>query len=62
MPGTEGDTEELKINKIRLSGASASERDDVQIRRWMNLEPIIQGEVSQKEKNKYHILMHIYEL
>ena len=29
--------------------------------KWMNLEPIIQSEVSQKEKNKYHILMHIYE-
>ena len=26
----------------------------------MNLEPVIQSEVSQKEKNKYHILMHIY--
>ena len=25
--------------------------------RWMNLEPIIQSEVSQKEKDKYHILM-----
>ena len=23
--------------------------------RWMNLEPIIQSEVSQKEKDKYHI-------
>ena len=29
--------------------------------RWMNLEPVIQSEVSQKEKNKY-ILMHIYEI
>ena len=28
--------------------------------RWMNLEPIIQTEVSQKEKDKYCILMHIY--
>ena len=28
--------------------------------RWMNLEPIIQSEVSQKEKDKYYILMHIY--
>ena len=28
--------------------------------RWMNLEPIIQCEVSQKEKDKYHILTHIY--
>ena len=29
--------------------------------RWMNLEPITQNEVSQKEKDKYHILMHILE-
>ena len=28
--------------------------------RWTNLEPILQSEVSQKEKYKYHILMHIY--
>ena len=28
--------------------------------RRMNLEPIIQSEVSQKEKDKYHILMPIY--
>ena len=28
--------------------------------RWMNLEPIIQSEVSQKEKDKYCILMHVY--
>ena len=27
--------------------------------KWMNLETIIQSEVSQKEKNKYHILTHI---
>ena len=26
---------------------------------WMNLEPIIQNEVSQKEKDKYRILTHI---
>jgi len=26
----------------------------------MNLEPIIQSEVSQKEKDKYFILMYIY--
>ena len=28
--------------------------------RWKNLEPIIQSEVSQKEKQQYEILMHIY--
>ena len=27
--------------------------------RWMNLEPMIQSEVSQKEKDKYHILTHM---
>ena len=30
------------------------------LRRWTNLEPIIQTEVSQKEKYEYHILTHIY--
>ena len=30
--------------------------------RWMKLEPIIQIEVSQKEKHQYSMLMHIYEI
>ena len=30
------------------------------IMRWMNLAPVIQSEISQKEKNKYHILTHTY--
>ena len=29
--------------------------------RWMNLEPI-QSEASQKEKDKYRILTHIYRI
>ena len=28
--------------------------------RWMKLEPIIQSEVSQKDKDQYSVLMHIY--
>ena len=28
--------------------------------RWTNLGPIIKSEVSQKEKEKYHTLTHIY--
>ena len=28
--------------------------------RWMNLEPVLQSEVSQKKKNKYSILTHMY--
>ena len=30
------------------------------VMRWMDLESVIQSEVSQKEKNKYRMLMHIY--
>ena len=28
--------------------------------RWMNPEPVIQSEVTQKEKNKYSLLMYVY--
>ena len=28
--------------------------------RWMNLEPNVQSKISQKEKDKYHVLTHIY--
>ena len=28
--------------------------------KWIKLEPIIYSEVSQKEKDKYHFLTHIY--
>ena len=30
------------------------------VMRWMDLDSVIQGEVSQKEKNKYYMLTHIY--
>jgi len=30
--------------------------------RWVNLEPIIQSEVSQKVKEKYRILIHRYRI
>ena len=41
---------------------SAIKRNEFEsvLMRWMNLEPTIENEVSQKRKNKYHILMHIY--
>ena len=41
---------------------SAIKAFDSVLMRWMNLEPIIQSEVSQKEKDKYHMLMHIYRI
>ena len=45
---------------ILLSHKKEFESFESVLMRCMNLEPIIQGEVSQKEKSKYHILMHIY--
>ena len=41
---------------------SATKRNTFEsvLMRWMNLEPIIQSEVSQKEKDKYCMLTHIY--
>ena len=30
--------------------------------RWMDLETVIQSEVSQKQKNKYRMLTHIYRI
>ena len=40
---------------------SAIKRNEIElfVVRWMDLESVIQSEVSQKEKNKYHILKHI---
>ena len=40
---------------------SAIKRNEMEVfvMRWMELESVIQSEVSQKEKNRYHILMHI---
>ena len=41
---------------------SAIKRNEIEIFvvRWMELESVIQREVSQKEKNKYSMLTHIY--
>ena len=41
---------------------SAIKRNEIELflMRWMDLETVIQSEVSQKEKNKYCTLTHIY--
>ena len=39
----------IKRNKIELL-----------VVRWMDLESVIQSEVSQKEKNKYRMLTHVH--
>ena len=41
---------------------SAIKRNETElfVMRWMDLESVIQSEVSQKEKNKHQMLTHIY--
>ena len=43
---------------------SAIIRDEIGsfVEMWMDQETVIQSKVSQKEKNKYRILMHICEI
>ena len=43
---------------------SAIKRNETElfVVRWMDLESVIQSEVSQKEKNKYRMLTYIYGL
>ena len=48
------------INTMEYYSATKRSKSELVLVRWMNLEPIIQREVSQKEKNKYHILTRIY--
>ena len=47
---------------IHMEYYSAIKRNTFEsvVMRWMNLKPTIQSEGSQKEKDKYHILMHVY--
>ena len=43
------------------NGILAIKRNEIEsfVEMWMDLETVIQSEVSQKEKNKYHILTHV---
>ena len=48
------------INTMEYYSAIKKNTFESVLMRWMKLEPIIQSEVSQKEKHQYGILMHIY--
>ena len=48
------------IYTMEYQSAIINNAFDSVLMRWMKLELIIQSEVSQKEKYKYNILMHIY--
>ena len=48
------------IYKIEYYSAIRRNEFESVVVRWMNLEPLTKSEVRQKEKTKYHILIHIY--
>ena len=52
-PSTDEQIKKLWYRNIRNAFESV-------LMKWTNLEPIIQSEVSQKQKCKYRILVHIY--
>ena len=48
------------IHTVEYCSAIKKNTFESVLMRWMKLEPIIQSEVSQKEKHHYSILAHIY--
>ena len=48
------------IHTMEYNSAIKRNTSESVLMRWIKLESIIQSEVSQKEKDKYHILTHIY--
>ena len=59
-PSTVEWTKKLYIYTMEYYLAIKRNAFELVLMRWMNLEPIIQSGVSQKERAKYRILMHIY--
>ena len=51
-----------RIKETTIEYYSAIKRNEIELLvvRWMDLESVKQSEVSQKEKNKYRMLTHIY--
>ena len=54
------DKEVVYIHTMEYYSAIKRNTLESVLMRWMNLESIIQSEVSQEEKNKYRILTHLY--
>ena len=50
------------IHTVEYYSALKKKGIELFVVRWMDLEFVIQSEVSQKEKNKYHMLTHIWNL
>ena len=56
------DKEAVYIYTVDYYSAIKRNTSESVLMRWVNLEPTIQSKVSQKEKDKYRILMPIYRI
>ena len=54
------DKEDWHIYTMEYYSAIKRNKIELFIVRWMDLESVIQSEVSQNEKNKYRMLTHLY--
>jgi len=61
-PLTDEWIKKLYIYTMEYYSAIKRNTSESVLMRWMNLEPIIQSEVNQKEKDKYRILTYIQHL
>ena len=54
----EKESRKIKLDIYTMEYYSAIKRNEIElfVVRWMDLESVIQSEVSQKEKNKYSML------
>ena len=48
------------IHTIEYYPAMKGNEIELFVVKWMDLESVIQSEISQKERNKYSILTHVY--
>ena len=48
------------VYTVEYYSAIKSNKKELFVVRWMDLEVVIQSEACHKEKNKYHMLTHIY--
>ena len=56
------DKEVWYIYRVEYYSAIKKNTFESVLMRWMNLEPIIQSKVSQKQKDKYCTLTHMYRI
>ena len=62
MPGGFQSRKEMSNKNLSRSAIKKRNAFESVLMRWMNLEPIIQSEMSLKEKDKYCILTYILNL